>query len=303
VSLARPIFKGVTLMLTRRMRGRVFLLRPSKRTNQIVAYVVAVMQKKWNIHIHAITVLSNHYHVCLADPDGHVVEFQRDCHTFIARALNASHGDFENAWACEPTSRVECEEPDDLIGKIAYTMANPVEAGLVRYARSWPGLRRAWPSAPMVVRRPRKFFRGRGEGGGWPDEAVLVMARPAGYDELGDDELAAKIADAIREREETFRKQYDAEGRPFLGRRGVLGQSRYARPKSREPRFRISPKVACRNKWRRIERLRANKAWRHDYAVSLADWRAGKRDVVFPAGTYLMRVVHRVCCAKPRPPD
>ena len=290
-------------MLTRRMRGRVFLLRPSERTNPIIRYVVAVMQKRWGIAVHAITVMSNHWHICLTDRDGHVVEFQRDCHTFIARALNASHGEFESVWASEPTSRVECEEPDDLIGKIAYTMANPVEAGLVRHGRSWPGLRRAWPCAPMVVTRPHKFFRGRRDDGAWPDEAVLVMARPAGYGDLADDELAAKIASAIEEREETFRKQYDAEGRPFLGRREVLRQSRHARPKSREPRFGVSPKVACRNKWRRIERLRANKYWHHDYVASLADWRAGKRDVVFPAGTYKMRVVHNVRCAEPRAPD
>ena len=130
-------------MLTRRVRGRVLLLRPGKRTNQIVGYVVAVMEKRWNLKVHAIDVMGNHWHLVLTDPDGNVVEFQRDCHQFIARALNAHHGDFESMWASEPTSRVECEEPSDVIGKIAYTMANPVEAGLVRYGSSWPGLRRA----------------------------------------------------------------------------------------------------------------------------------------------------------------
>ena len=285
-------------MLTRRVRGRVLLLTPSKRTNQIVAYVAAVIAKKLGIWLHAITALSNHWHVCLTDPHGNIVAFERDCHQFIARAVNAHHGEFESLWSSEPTSRVECEEPDDLVGKIAYTMANPVEAGMVRHGKSWPGVRRAWPSKPRVIKRPPRFFRGEKKGGKWPKEAVLEFVRPPGYDELSDDELAAVIGAAIEEREAQARAQRDADGKPFLGRRAVLAQSRHGRPRTREPRFGTSPKVACRNKWRRIERLQANRQWQVDYQAALASWRAGERDVVFPAGTYKMRVLHGVQCAE-----
>jgi putative transposase len=299
VSLARPILKGVSLMLNRRVRGRTFLLRPCKRTNQIVGYVAAVMATRWNILIHALVVMSNHWHVCLTDPDGRVVEFQRDCHQFITPALNAPQGEFESLWAsAEATSRVECEEPDDLVNQIAYTMANPVEAVLVRYGKSWPGLRRAWPSKPLVFPKPKKFFRGHDQGGSWPAQAALELSRPPGYDELSDDELAGLLAGAIDEREEKFRRPYDGEGRPFLSRRGVLEQSRYDCPRTRGPRFGISPKVACRNKWRRIERLRANQRWLGAYLTARSRWCEGDRDVVFPAGTYQMRVVHGVTCAQ-----
>ncbi len=112
-------------MLTRRARRRTFLLRPSKRTNKIVAYVVAVVAARRNIQLHALVVMSNHWHVCLTDPDGAVVDFQRDCRQFIARAVNAYHGEFENLWSCGSPSRVECERADDLIERIAHTMANP----------------------------------------------------------------------------------------------------------------------------------------------------------------------------------
>jgi hypothetical protein len=297
VSNARPIFADVTLMLTRRVAGRQFLLRPGRRVNQIIGYVVAVMQAKWNISLHAMDVLSNHHHQVCTDADGNIARFQQDCHSFITRALNAHHGEFESMWSNVQGSRVECEEPADIVDKIAYTMANPVEAGLVRHGHSWPGLRRAWPSKPMVFKKPKKFFRGEDEGGVWPDEAVLELSRPPGYDHLTDDELAALILGAIDEREERFRAEHDADGRPFLGRRAVLRQSRYDRPRTREPRFGISPKVACRNKWRRIERLRANQHWSAAYRRAMARWRAGARDVVFPMGTYKMRLLHGVMCA------
>ncbi len=145
-------------MLTRRVRGRRFLLRPSKKTNTMVGYVAAYVSNKYNIQIHAIVVLSNHWHVVLSDPDANVVAFKRECHSLIGRGVNCVHGDFESLWASEQTSRVECEEPEDIVEKTAYAMANPVEAGLVRYGRSWPGLRMAWPQEPRAYKRPTKFF-------------------------------------------------------------------------------------------------------------------------------------------------
>jgi hypothetical protein len=212
--------------------------------------------------------------------------------------LNAHHGEFEAMWASEPTSRVECEESDDMVNKIAYTMANPVEAGLVRNGSSWPGLRRAWPSQPRTFKRPRKYFRGVDQGGSWPDEATLEFERPSGYEDYSDEKLAGLIKDEIEAREQKFRDQRDAAGKRFLGRSKVLAQSRHSQPRTREPRFGISPTVACRNKWLRIDRLKANKQWRADYRNALARWRAGDRTVEFPAGTYRMRVLHGARCAR-----
>ena len=298
VSRARPIMKRVSLMLTRRVRGRTLLLRPCPRTNQIVQYVVAVMAARWNIHVHALIFMGNHWHACVTDPDGAIVDFQRDTHQFIARGLNAQYGDVESMWASDGCSRVECEQPDDLVGKIAYTMANPVEARLVRFGSSWPGARRAWPAKPLTIKRPPKFFRGEDDGGDWPDEAVLEMTRPPGYDEWSDDELAGVIKVAIDKREQKFRDEYDAAGKAFMGRRRVREQSRHSSARTPERKFGISPRVACRNKWARIERLQSNKRWLNGYNSALSAWRAGDRDVEFPAGTYKMRVVHGVRCAR-----
>jgi putative transposase len=299
MSAARPVYKGVRLFVTRRVAHRVFRLRPSRRVNQIVRYVVAVVAARTNIRIHAIVVMSNHWHVCLSDPDGRICEFTRDCHAFIARAVNAGYGDFENLWSTAQTSHVECVEPDDLIRKIAYTMANPVEAGLVRYGRHWPGVRAAWPAAPRVVSRPAGFFRGEAEGGCWPDEVVFELSRPPGYEHLADDELVRLIAGAVNDREEHFRRVADRRGRRFLGRRAILNQLRHASPERHAPHFCLSPRVACRDKWRRIERLQQDQAWLAAYRQAWRAWTAGDRDAIFPYGTYQMRIMHRVRCTSP----
>jgi hypothetical protein len=298
VSAPRPIFKGVTYMLTRRVRQRLLLLKPSPITNQVVGYVIAVMAQKWNMAFHEVMVMGNHWHPVMTDLDGNAARFEQDCHQFIARALNRYHGDSESLWANTQSNRVECVEGTDIINKIAYAMANPVEGRLVRYGHNWPGLRRAWPSKPLTFRRPKKFFRGQKEGGPWPEEATLEFTRPPGFDDVSDEDLAASIKSAIDEREEKFRKQYDAEGKSFLGRRRVLEQSRYSQPQSEDEPRGIKPKLACRNKWRRIERLQQDKRWLNGYRQALPRWCAGDRDVVFPAGTYKMRILHGVRCAE-----
>ena len=188
-----------------------------------------------------------------------------------------------------------------MIAKIAYAMANPVEARLVAHGKNWPGVRRAWPAKPQVVQRPEKFFRSEEDGGTWPETAVLEFSRPPDYEGKSDEELAEMIQTAIERREKHFRQKARREGKSFLGRRRVLEQSRHTRPKKREPRFKISPCVACRNKWRRIECLQRNRAWSGEYAQALGAWRSGNRDVEFPHGTYKMRVLHGVRCAPPPP--
>jgi len=261
--------------------------------------VVAVVAKRTGIRLHCVVVMSNHWHVCASDPEGRVCEFTRDCHAFIARAVNAVHGEFESLWSSEQTSHVACVEPSDLVMKMAYAMANPVEANLVTQGKSWPGVRVCWPAKPRMVARPEGFFRDESEGGKWPAAACLEMSRPSGYEGLTDDELEAVVKDAIAEREEWFRREARREGKTFLGRRGVLKQSRHARPGRRERRFEMSPRVACRNKWRRIERLLCDRQWRTAYAQALELWRDRKRTALFPHGTYKMRVLHGVACVGP----
>ena len=150
----------------------------------------------------------------------------------------------------------------------------------------------------MQVQRTGKFFR-NADSEKWPETAVLEFARPPEFDELSDEQLAAMIDEAVQARESQHRQDAKRRGKRFLGRRKVLQQSRYDTPMSREKRFKISPRVACKDKWRRIERLARNQAWLQAYRVALKKWRAGDRMVEFPAGTYKMRVLHGARCAGP----
>jgi len=298
MSRARPIYPGAVLFTTRRTHKRQLLLRPSEKVNEAILYIIAVLAKRYEIRLHALCVMSNHKHDVSTDRLGRAVEFDRDCHALITRAINSLHREVESLWSREPTCRVTCVEAGDVVDKIAYTMANPVEAGLVTHGRSWPGIRLAWPMRFRTIRRPA-FFRAAEVGGTWPDEATLEFDRPPSYEHLSDDELAALIHEQIEQRERDARTAVRSANRRFLGRRNVLRQPRTSYPTSDEKRFSLRPTIACKSKWTRIAHVQQYKAWLERYRTALDRLRAGESDVRFPYGTWKMRVYYAFACDPP----
>jgi putative transposase len=88
-------------------------------------------------------------------------------------------------------------------------------------------------------------------------------------------------------------------GRRFLGQRAVLEQDPEAAPDTPSPHCEINPRVACRDKWKRIEALQRLREFFEAYRQACLRFRQGLRDVVFPLGTYGMRVFHGVVCEAP----
>jgi REP element-mobilizing transposase RayT len=291
----RQIFQGTTYLITRRCSERRFFLRPSKRTNDIFRYALAVYAERYRIQIHAFCVLSNHHHLVLSDPHGRLPDFQRDLHALVARATNRTLGRWESFWDRDSYSAVRLVSGEDVLRKLVYTLANPVEAGLVRRGREWPGL---WsdPSAiggkATTARRPRGFFDERGN---MPAEARLQLSPPPCF--RNDPAFITQLGDSLREAEILAAAKLENDGRSFLGLAGVLSQSTHSCPAPGEPRRQLKPRVACRAKWKRIEALQRLKEFGRAYKAALAAWKSGVRDALFPPGTWHMRVQHAVRCA------
>jgi putative transposase len=271
-------------------------LRPSHSTNEIVLYVLALAAKRYGVLVHAFCVLSNHAHLVVTDAEGRLPAFMQYFGSLVARAVNASLGRFEGFWASDGSySAVEPLDPSDILAKIAYVLANPVAAGLVKRGAEWPGL---W-TAPekigttkLTVRRPKKFFDPEGY---LPETVELELSVPPRF--ASAEEFRALLAAELGELEEKALHELASGRRRFLGAARVLAQSPFARPAPGEPRFELKPRIAARNKWKRIEGLLRLKTWESEYRTSRTSWCAGIRDVLFPAGTYLMRLMYGVQCA------
>jgi REP element-mobilizing transposase RayT len=261
--------------------------------NAIFLYVLAAAARRHGILVHAFCVLSNHCHLVLTDPRGELPGFMQYLDSLVARAVNASIGRFEGFWATDGSySAVEPIEPADVLAKVAYVLANPVAAGLVRVGAEWPGL---WTAPDQIgtttlaARRPEFFFDPKGY---MPESIDLELTVPPGFASAGD--FRARLADELRREERNHQRELAAKGRRFMGAARVLAQNPRTRPAPGEPRFELSPRIAARDKWRRIEALQRVKEFLRAYREAYAARRAGIENVVFPPGTYLLRIMHGV---------
>jgi REP element-mobilizing transposase RayT len=294
MSTPREVLPGRTYLVTRRCTQRQFLLKPSRRTNEIVRYCLAVAASKTGVLVHAVCFMSNHWHGVVTDPLARLPEFLEHFHRLLARAQNASLGRWENLWSSDKTSVVLLVSDHDVLEKMAYTIANPTAAGLVRSPHEWPGVVTQRIGERYRAAMPDVFFNPEGP---LPDAISLEFVRPPIYSQLSVAELARHLASAVERHVREARQALAAQGRKFFGAKTVLQQAFDAAPKTTEPRRNPHPRIAAAFTPERIQAIQDFRAFVRKYRDAWHAWRDGKRDQLFPAGTYALRVHARVACA------
>jgi REP element-mobilizing transposase RayT len=286
MTLPRPILPGRVYMVTRRCAQRAFLLRPDDITNQIFLYALGVAAQRFNIRIIAVTTMSNHYHAVVHDLDGTLPRFLELFHVLTARPLNRHRNRQENFWAAEQANFNYCVEQRDVLEKTVYALANPVAAQLVDKVMNWPGVSSlAWlDGRTIVVKRPRLFFS---RSGSLPDSVSLQLSGPPRYE--GDRaSWAAQVQQRVVDSEMSAAAVRRCANGRVIGRKTVLAASPFDRPTAAEPRSGLRPLIASKDSWARIQALSAIKEFRLLYQRARLAFRAGFRDVLFPAGTFAL---------------
>ncbi len=142
------------------------------------------------------------------------------------------------------------------------------------------------------MQRPEGFFSKEGT---MPEREVLAFTVPAGF------ASAQAFRDAVEARaaklERAAARKLESEGKRFVGARRVRRQNHTDRPGAGERRRGLRPRVAAVDRWKRIEALGRLLEFQRAYRRALARLQGGERRVVFPAGTYLLRVHLGVACA------
>lgn len=295
MSHPREISPGATYMITRRVLRRHLLLRPDAAITQLLVYALAVSAGRFGIEVHAFCAMSTHLHLVVTDVNGVLPRFLQFFHRIVAlgtKVLRAWEGP---VWDHGATSVVRLLTRAAVVEKIAYVLANPVAAGLVRHAREWPGakvdvielgcgvLRAARPVAYLDPENPQ-----------WPEEAMLPLALPPAIEQDSVDDFRHSVAASLREHEAQAHAALQQQGRRFLGAERVSKISPYERVTSFEALGERDPTFAVGREQGDARRVAgaAVRAFRASYRAALERWRAGVRSVVFPAGTWWMRTFH-----------
>ena len=283
----RPILPGKTYLITRRTSERRFFLRPSPTVNAIVEYCLAyALHVTAGIHLHEACFLSNHYHLVLTDLDGNLPAFMHRLNLMLARGLGKLLRRHEGGiWAKGSYSAVELTSDDAILEKAVYTLTNPVKDKLVRRASHWPGVTSRKGPRVRHVQRPSVFD----PQGSLPEELTLTLTTPPSLDETAWDQA---LQAGVQSRE--------APREPVMGPKRVLQQNPYDSPQTPARRTGLSPTVAGRDQWKRIEALQDRKAFLQAYHQAKQKLREGIREVLFPYGTYA--VVRWYGCLSMGPP-
>jgi putative transposase len=255
--------------------------------NNFIGYCLGYAANLYGIEIHASVWMSNHHHTDVTDPHGNLAPFKQLLHSMIARGRNAQLGRSDSFWSGDEPCDTRRPTDDEALGDLVYTLTNPVDAGLVKWARWWPGFTtNCWRfGETRTFKRPKWFFD---QGGKMPEKVTLTLVRPPIFRELDDDGLYDLLMTRARARELALQQERRGKGQRFLGLRKLAKQRWNCAPKSFEERFKIAPKHAASSKWRALAELQRDREWERQYAAARGLLRAGKQ-AVFPAGTYWMR--------------
>lgn len=290
----RCIEPGMTVMVTRRTLRRTQLLRPDAAVRQLYVYCLATTAARHGIRVHAVTIMSTHEHLIVTDTKGRLPLFLQELHRLVALGIKVLRKWEGAIWDHERPSVVRLRTPQAVLEKLAYVMGNPVAAGLVRYAKDWPGLRtlpRDLGRVRLTARRPSCYFDAHNAT--WPTEAVLSLALPD-LDGMSGDRVRQTVEALLRELEHRARHDVQANGWNVLGSDRCAKASPFRRARGWEPLRGRNPSFAVGRGQREafFEAVAAARAFRIAYRQALERWRSGWREAVFPRGTWLMSRAH-----------
>ena len=281
-------------MITRRTLLRQYLMRPDDQVTQVWLYSLAVSAQRHHIDVHGFTLMSTHEHLTASDPRGVMGHFLRDFHRTVANAMKALLHMDGNFWEDAPSSVVHLRTTQAFIEKSGYVVANPVAALAVPHSRQWPG---AIVHADQIgnkritVRRPDAYFDPKTKQ--WPATVTLDLTMPD-LGDYSDHEARERIAQEAERLEDEARRNARAEGKTFMGVKQVKLVSRFKRATKAESHRELNPTFAVGRSNREALAVAALavREFRRLYRTALNAWREKLRDVLFPAGTFVMRWLH-----------
>ena len=317
----RECHANQTVFVTSRAVGRTFRFVPNERVTQLVLYLVAYAAGVCGVEVHDFCWMSNHWHMTLTVGSTHgLPQFVNRLNSPLARCLNAMRGwsgtVFEKGYHV-----VRVNSAEEYIRTAAYTLANPCKADLVTRARHWKGASSAkmaygetvtlerpriglWKrSAESGRSRKRAMARGRAEHLGrtvTPLKVQLTLTRPPFFEGMTNDEIRAKVLAELEKREDEFEAERREAGRRVLGMRKARKQHWQDTPRTREELLGETG-TRGRSQWALDEATQRRRAFVEAYREAWKLWVGGEREVLFPAGTWLMRQRFNVRCGASPP--
>ena len=282
----------------RTIQGRL-LLCPSQQLNDIILGVLGRAQREYPVDIVAYVFASNHYHLLLRiDTAKQLSDFMCYFNGNLAKEVGRRTKWKEKVWGRRYQSIVISDEEEMQVARLRYVLSHGVKEGLVARVQEWPGVHCA---VPLMTRAPvegtwydrtleyNAFLRGKElePGASASRETIHLSSLPC-WKHLSEQKYRARIADLVREINESGATARAESQIPPLGPDGVRAQNPETRPK----KIKKSPAPFCH-----ALRKKVRKALWEAYGFFVAAYREaaeklreGDRTVEFPRGSFPPRL-------------
>ena len=196
---------GQTVHITRRTTQRKFLLRNSEEgyVKNAAGFVFALAVLLHGQIPHALTLMSNHTHICLTDSTGKRSKFMQRFHALLAKIMNKKLGRRENFWSSNEPGNTWLLDTPKIVETLLYIWLNPVRAGLVERVAQWDQfqiLPKHWGKT-MRFYRPDYF---RDTDPNIPEFIEFIPQPPPGFEYYPLEEVVAFFEKRIAEEEEAL---------------------------------------------------------------------------------------------------
>ena len=254
--LAEP---GCPVEVTVRTPDSRYLLRPSRRLNRIFAGCLGKALELYPVRLHAVVVLSSHYHCLLSPEDSQqLARFMCHLNTNLSKEIGRLHdwsgSIFQGRYQCIPISG----EPKAQQARLRYLLRHGCKEGLVLGPRDWPGIHSAaalCDGTPIVGtwldRTAYWHARNRGEDCGASQFTTRYEIRleplPC-WEHLDDEVWRSLVREMVADIEVETRAEHKRDGTIPCGASAVLRKPPHYLPgrqkRSPAPRFHVASRAA-----------------------------------------------------------
>ena len=268
-----------------------YRLRPDHERKELVGHWLARAQRRHpGVRLIAGVQMSNHLHLLVQDRWGELSGFMEYALGHLAKDLNRLDGVRGPVFERRFTPIATLDE-QALLDRIAYTLTNPMAAGLVRHPNDWPGLLLVGRGPGQPTRTSFRRLRRTEFEQARQRARRFRLEPPCRKDFLEEADLELELPEGIeshhvqsRTDERIARLKAERNGLPALGRRRVLQLSPFERPRQTKR----SPRPLCHASSREMW-LAYLDGWRRflsRYRESSKLFRSGFMSVLFPEYSY-----------------
>ncbi len=276
-----------------------YLLRPSKRVNQLILGAVAHAQRRTGMRIIAATFLSNHGHLLLWARDaGQLARFMESLNSRIAREIGRLHDWPGKFWGERFAASLVANDAPSQVSALRYLLEQGCKENLVAKPWDWPGVHAAQMLLGNADRRRgviverTALYRARRRAKASESVRPIEFERKLEVEltplpcwaDLSPGRYREHVRELVREIERETAARRRAELSRVLGRHGALSMDPQHRPGSAK-RSRL-PLVHAMVREVRERYLEVFRIVYRAYREAAEGLRTGRSEVAFPEGCF-----------------